>query len=346
MELNLQLLRITDIHPMEQHIANAVAAAQIHPAFFTRRHCMVNIDPAIQSPVSSNNTLKGVMLRHPLFSFFFMAYMFSWILTIPCILAEWGYLPESMFQVFFVIKAFAGPFVAAFIMVGLMEGKEGKARFRRRFVQVRAGWQWYLFILIGIPALFLLGLALQTGVLGSFQGFPQNSLMYFLIYYVINFVIIFFFGGPLAEEPGWRGFALPRMQPRFGPLWGSLLLGVVWAFWHLPDFLTRAQGGGPGTGWASFFTNLPTFVLMVVALSVVMAWVYNHTHGSIFIAILMHASINTTGILPELFPVDGLSVITMANIALLIALVIPALLIIIFTRGRLGYQTHKDQPES
>jgi len=231
-------------------------------------------------------------------------------------------------------------------MVGLTEGKDGKARFRRRFVQVRAGWQWYLFILLGIPALFLFGIAVQPGILGSFQGFPQNSPVYFLIYYLVNFIIIFFFGGALAEEPGWRGFALPRMQPRFGPLWGSLLLGVVWAFWHLPDFLTRAQGGGPGTGWGTFLTNLPIFVLLVVALSVVMAWVYNHTQGSILIAILLHASINTAGILPELFPAPGIPIFTLANTALLIALVVPALIIVIFTRGGLGYQTQFDKPGS
>jgi membrane protease YdiL (CAAX protease family) len=92
------------------------------------------------------------------------------------------------------------------------------------------------------------------------------------------------------------------MQPSYGPLRGALLLSIVWAFWHLPDFLTRAQGGGPGTGWGAFFTNLPIFVLLVVSISVVMTWVYNHTQGSLFIMILLHASINTAGILPELFP--------------------------------------------
>jgi membrane protease YdiL (CAAX protease family) len=278
------------------------------------------------------------MVRHPLISFFFMAYAFSWIITIPCILAEWGFLPASLFQIFFLLKAFAGPFLAAAIMVNITEGKEGMARFWRRFVQARAGWQWCLLILLGIPALFLLGIVVQPGTLASFQGLPHNSLVYYLIYYLVNFVAIFFFGGPLAEEPGWRGFALPRLQPRYGPLKGALLLGVVWAFWHLPDFLTRAQGGGPGTGWGAFFTNLPIFVLLVMAISVVMTWVFNHTQASLFIMILLHASINTAEILPELFPTANIPVMTMANVALLMAAAAPALLIVILTRGRLGYQ--------
>jgi uncharacterized protein len=278
------------------------------------------------------------MLRHPLFSFFFMAYAFSWIVSIPAILAEWGFLPASLFQLFFLLKAFAGPFLAGAIMINLTEGKAGMARFWRRFVQARAGWQWYLLILLGIPALFVLGIIIQPGTLANFQGFPHNSPLYYLVSYLINFVVIGLFGGPLAEEPGWRGFALPRMQPRYGPLKGALLLGVVWAFWHLPDFLTRAQGGGPGTGWGAFFTNLPIFIVMVVAISVVMTWVFNHTRASLLIMILLHASINTGGILPDLFHAPNVPAMTMANLAMLFAAVVPALLIVILTRGRLGYQ--------
>ena len=294
-------------------------------------------------PTATAPGLRAVMLRHPLFSYFFMAYAYSWIMTIPVILSEWGMLPASFFNIGFIIKAFAGPFLAAIIMVRLTEGKEGMARFRRRFFQVRAGWQWYLFILLGIPALWVVGILVQPGTLASFQGFPRGSLVYYLIFYLINFVIIFFFGGPLAEEPGWRGFALPRIQQQFSPMRGALLLGVVWAFWHLPDFLTRAQGGGPGTGWGEFFTNLPIFVLLVVALNIVMTWVYNHTGGSIFIAILLHAAINTGGILPELFPTPGVSLMTMANIALLIAIAVPAVLIVILTKGKLGYKKEQEQ---
>jgi membrane protease YdiL (CAAX protease family) len=290
---------------------------------------------------SSRLALKGLgewMRMHALFSYFFMAFTFSWIMTIPIVLAERGYLPSILFNIFFVLKAFAGPFLAAFVMVRVCEGREGLAHFRRRFVQIQAGWYWYLGILLGIPALFVLGILVQPGTMASFQGLPHKSLAYFLVNYLVNFVIIFFFGGPLAEEPGWRGFALPRMQSRFGAQGGALLLGVVWAFWHLPDFLTRAQGGGPGTGWEAFFANFPVFVLLVISINLVMTWVYNHTKGSLFIAIFLHASINTAGILVGLFPAPGNPVMTLSNLALLTGMVAPALLIVILTRGRLGYQ--------
>ena len=154
----------------------------------------------------------------------------------------------------------------------------------------------------------------------------------------MNFVIIAFLGGPLGEEPSWRGFALPRLQRSYGPLWGTLLLGFLWACWHLPHFLTSVQGGGPGTTFATFLTNFPIFGLMVVAIAIIMTWVFNHTRGSLFIAILLHASINTFSIVIPLFPVPGLSFETSGNLAVLIGFGVPALLIILLTRGRLGYQ--------
>jgi hypothetical protein len=105
----------------------------------------------------------------------------------------------------------------------------------------------------------------------------------------------FFAGGPLGEEPGWRGFALPRMQARDGALRGTLLLGVLWTFWHLPDFLTSAQKGSPGTGLYPFYAGLPVFFLEVMALSII------------------------------------------------IATVVPTLLIIVLTRGKLGYQPEQGE---
>ena len=286
---------------------------------------------------SASKSLQQVMRQHPLFSFFFMAYAFSWIILIPFVLSEWGLLPK-FFTFAFVLNPFVGPTLAAVIMTGITEGKAGVLRLLRRCLQWRAGWQWYLFILLGIPALFLLGIIVLPGALASFQGLPPA----FLVVYLVNFVIIFFLGGPLGEEIGWRGFALPRMQPRYGPLWGTLLLGVVWVFWHLPHFLTSAQRGGLGTNLATLLTiNFPIFSLMVVALAIIFTWVFNHTRGSLFIAILLHASINTFSIVVPLFSAP---IVTSTDLAILIGGVVPALLIVILTRGRLGYQPGQQQP--
>jgi membrane protease YdiL (CAAX protease family) len=264
-----------------------------------------------------------------------MAYAFSWIVSIPYILAQWGVL-RGNFIIIFAIKSF-GPFVAAYVMTGITEGKEGVLRLRQSIRQMRAGWQWYLFILLGIPVLSLLGIIVLPGALASFQGFPPH----FVVTYLVSFILIFFGGGPLGEEPGWRGFALPRMQPRYGALGGTLLLGVLWVFWHLPDFLTDAQRSGPGTNFVTLFTiNFPIFFLMVMSMAVIFTWVFNHSHGSVFIAVLLHASINTFGIVQPLFTAPS---VTNTDLFMCIAVVAPALLILILTRGRLGYQPSQEQ---
>ena len=93
-----------------------------------------------------------------------------------------------------------------------------------------------------------------------------------------------------GEEIGWRGYALPRLAARFGYASASLLLGVIWALWHLPLYFNPfAEVHGQ---------SFPTFVLLVVAISVVMTWLYVHTNGSLLLATLMHWAINHTS---ELF---------------------------------------------
>ena len=142
------------------------------------------------------------------------------------------------FRMVFVLKSF-GPFLAAYVVTGVVDGKEGVLRLRKQIRQKQAGRWWYLFVLAGIPAMLVLGIILQPGALASFQGLKPLL----LVSYPFTYLAVFFGGGPLGEEPGWRGFALPRMQQRFGALWGTMILGVLWTCWHLPDFLTSAQGG-------------------------------------------------------------------------------------------------------
>ena len=285
---------------------------------------MVTSEGSGQSSATSNS-LRQVMREHPLFFFFLMAYAFSWIILIPYVLSAWGIIAGD-FTFIFALHTF-GPALAAIIMTSVIEGKAGLLRLWSRIRQWRAGWQWYLFILVGIQVLLLIGIIIQPGALASFHGLPP--LLFSVVYYLVNFVLVFFLGGPLGEEIGWRGFALPRMQPRYGPLWGTLLLGVLWVFWHLADFLTPVHG--------TFVTNFPIFFLMVMALVIIFTWVFYHTRGSIFISILAHASVDTpeVALVPLFLAVDQASL----NLAALIGFGVPALLIVILTRGRLGYQS-------
>ncbi|MDA4125096.1 MAG: CPBP family intramembrane metalloprotease [Thaumarchaeota archaeon] len=284
----------------------------------------------MSQPTVASNGLREAMRKHPLFCFFLIAYASSWVALIPGILSVWGFLRFD-YTISSILSSFAGPPVAAVIMTYITEGKAGVNGLQRRLRQRGAGKPWYLFILPCIPSLLLLGIIVQPGMLASFQGLTPTLLVTYPAYF---FVV--FFGVALPEEIGWRGFALPRMQPRYGPLWGTLLLGVLWSFWHLPRFLAPDQGGGPGTGIATFLTNFSVFFLLLLALAIIFTWVFNYTGGSVFISNLLHASIDTpAAVWIPLFAAVNVTSIDLAN---LIAFGVPALLILILTRGRLGYR--------
>jgi CAAX protease family protein len=290
----------------------------------------MNTATRISPPAAVPGSLREQMSRHPLLSFFVMSYAFSWIALIPYVLSVWGVL-KGDFSLMYALKPFVGPTLAAIIMTGIVEGKDGVRRLRHRLVQWRAPWPWYLFALVAVPALLLLGLVIQPGILASFQGLTPSVGVAYPIAFVVVFLVV-----ALPEEIGWRGFALPRMQLRFGPLQGTLLLGVLWSFWHLLFFLTPGHGGGPGTNLGSVAASFGYFFVMVMALAIIFTWVFNHTGGSLFIANLLHAAIDTPQLvwIPLFLAVDE----TRLNLAVVIAFGVPALVILLLTHGRLGYR--------
>jgi len=218
------------------------------------------------------------------------------------------------------------------------EGKAGVLRLLKRYVLWRAGILWYVFVLLGIPVLVLLGFFILPGAVAAFHA-PAPS---FVLNYLELFALVFF-AVALFEEPGWRGFALPRLQQRPGPLVGTLVLGLLWALWHLPLFLFDPGYGGVGTGFAGFMVPYATFVLGTLALTVIFTWVFNNTHGSLLLVMLLHASYDTayTTVLSKLFP--SLSTTALINVLgnLNITLIVVAILIIVVTRGDLSYEVYQ-----
>jgi membrane protease YdiL (CAAX protease family) len=215
-------------------------------------------------------------------------------------------------------------------VTGITEGKDGVNRLRGRFRQWKVSWVWYAVTLLVIPALILIGIAVQPGALAGFKGVTPSI----VIGYLVTFVVVAIGGGPLGEEPGWRGYALPRLQSSIGPLKGTLLLGLLWTFWHLPDFLTSAQGGGPGVPVTTLLVNFGLFFLLVMVIAFIFTWVFNHTGGSLLLAILAHAGVNTpqVALVPQ-FPAVNTTIL---NTAVLIGFGAAAVLILVVTRGRLG----------
>jgi membrane protease YdiL (CAAX protease family) len=219
-----------------------------------------------------------------------------------------------------------GPILPALLMTAIINGRAGVGRLLRRCVQWRVAPRWYLFVLVGFPALILLSvLVLPGAIAGVREPVPLLALSY-----LPAFIIIFLVGGPLVEEPGWRGFALPRLEQRLGALRGTLLLGALWGLWHLPLFLFMPGYNGAGTGFFGVSLAFVAFVLGSVALAVIFTWVFHRTGGSLLLTMLLHASENT--IIGAVF-LTQLGYLSVYGLYLVLAAVI-----IIATRGRLSSQ--------
>jgi uncharacterized protein len=135
-------------------------------------------------------------------------------------------------------------------------------------------------------------------------------------------------GGPLGEEPGWRGYALPRLEAAFGPVRASLLLGLLWTGWHLPLFLYP--------GWTS--APLWIYVVFLTGQSVLLTYGANLDNFAVVAPIAMHAVFNTVPrFLTGLFANTQPSAPIRFELVMALGGVITGIILILATRGRLGY---------
>src|SRR5215208_1521689 len=150
-------------------------------------------------------------------------------------------------------------------------------------------------------------------------------------YYLGTFALVIVLGGPLFEEIGWRGFALPRMERLHGPLLASLILGVLWALWHLPEFLVPSWAASSGGGG---IVGITLFTLTAITFTIVITWVFNNTRASVLPAILVHTSIDAFTVpLGAMFSARAVS----SALPLIIGFGVVGVVLIVLTRGHLSY---------
>lgn len=166
------------------------------------------------------------------------------------------------------------PAIAGLTLIWRHHGRDGIRAYLRRLLLWRAPARWWVFLILGIPAVKYIGAAFN-GKAGEFPFSPW--------YGVFPAMAIALFIGPI-EEFGWRGVALPLLQRRFAPLWASLILGGFWAIWHAPSFLLS---GSPQSAW-----DFGPYLLGVIALSVIITPLFNAAHGSILVAMAFHFQMN------------------------------------------------------
>ena len=164
----------------------------------------------------------------------------------------------------------------------------GLGSFFRRLIFWRAPLQWWLFLLLGIPVLIYAAAAIKGTISDPFPFSPWTMVFPALVQSLLL--------GPMGEEFGWRGVALPLLQRRFSPFWASLTLGIVWAVWHAPAFV---MSGTPQSAW-----SFGPFFIGLIAITIIMTPLFNASRGSLLIAILYHLNIMNP-IFPDAQPWDS-----------------------------------------
>ena len=261
--------------------------------------------------------ISDVLQAHQLIAYFVLAYGVSWGI----LLVLYGQMHANAQTVIFVQTL--GPTIAARIVLTATGGDPAYRAMRRGGRKWRVGIRWYLIAILGLPVACLAAVAVLPGGVDALRGATPAAVASTFAFYLV----FGFFSGPLFEEPGWRGFALPRLEAARGPLVGTLILGALWGAWHLPQFLVpewAAQNGGADIG------TVAAFLILVMTLSPLLTWVYNRT-GSLWMAMVTHAGINAS-----------LSIVPATEVAPMIVGIVAfgsiAVALLVATKGRLGYE--------
>ena len=225
-----------------------------------------------------------------LLPFFLLTYILSWIwFVVAAYILRWtGSTPAGLGSFLFLPGVFA-PALVAIALTARSEGRAGVSQLLYGIVQWRVSFWYYVFAIGFMIAVKLVSAAIYRSAFGIWPVFTA------IPWYFLAVAVLFSTPFQAGEETGWRGFALPRLAKRFGVASASIILGVIWAAWHLPFFFIP----GADTAGQSF----PIYLVAVTAISVAMAWLYVRTNQSLLLMMLMHASMdNTAGIVTSPMP--------------------------------------------
>jgi len=220
--------------------------------------------------------MMNLLKRYPITTFFLLAFTFAWAIRIPMTILQIDITPLKL------VAEFA-PTFAALIVTLALSGKSGVRALLARVGKWRVGLQWYALVLIEPVAVQLLGIGVYVLLGGRVQFHSPGFALPILI--LVGLIL------SLGEEIGWRGFALPHLQSRSSMVVASLVIGILWAFWHVPADITSLTLLILPSTYLAFLW----FVAFTCAGSLLMSWVYNRTAGSVFLMILLHVSLSILG---------------------------------------------------
>lgn len=234
-------------------------------------------------PASRESGVKAFIKGYPLLSMYLIMFALAWSVMIPQALYTQGILPNSLPGFLAILTGWA-PGIAAVVVSAVMAGRAGVRDLLGRFLIWRVGVQWYLTSLFLLAVLILGGIGLHIAFGGEMPHIPAAGAPAWEI--ALTFVLLVLVGFLInTEEVAWRGFALPRLQVRYGALVAAFLITIPEVLLHVPLYWIEGSFiQTVGVGWFSAFS---------VAAVIIYIYVFNRTRGSLLIVTLLHASQNS-----------------------------------------------------
>ena len=238
--------------------------------------------------------MKNLAQNKPLLTFFLLTFLISWggvlILAAPYGFPTTQAKFEANYPLVF-IPYLLGPLLSCLILTGLTRGKTGFRELWIRITRWRVSIRWYAAALLAAPLLTLVLLLIFSRFSRAYL--PAIFTVENPASLLLTGLMIGVFGGGLMEEPGWTGFALPRLRQRFGVFQSGIILGLIWGLWHI---LPTYWGSGDAAGNLSMDLLLPPLFFYLAVLPpyrMLMVWIYDRTE-SLLVTMLMHASLTAS----------------------------------------------------
>lgn len=235
------------------------------------------------------------MKKYSLLIFFLLTFALTWAMWVPASLinAAGGTSVLGPDSPVGQLARWA-PGIAAIILTAIIAGNKGVGELFRPLKIGRVHPGWYIFALLFQPVLFIVARWIDSSFGNTYEIISPLTTVDAPLTFVVPVVIITAIPGAFMEELGWRGFALPRLQNKNNALFASIILGLIWGFWHIPSMTYFGGANARNITWA---------VLNFIPATLLFTWLFNNTKGSLLLVTLSHASTqysnNFLGVIPS-----------------------------------------------
>jgi membrane protease YdiL (CAAX protease family) len=232
--------------------------------------------------MNTNKKASG-NVRFPL-RFFLVTFLWSWLIWTPLVLASLKIIAVSdnflsVWTIPVIMLGVFGPLAGALFVLRQEQGKGSSIRYLRRFLDFHLGWKAY-----AMPIIIFGGSTFIAWFFPELFGEKRLSMLLPSIWAFIPYLVIMIFLGGGQEEFGWRGYALPLLERKFGIWLANIILGIIWAFWHIPLWFI--------TGTSQTYMNFGGFIFLMIGYSFILCWIRNISGNRPFSGIYVHGLFN------------------------------------------------------